>query len=115
MKEIKLRQCHVCATYVSEYCGTCVAAFEHRRDAAAMSADERADELKGWGGIVEIPFSLIHKRIEELALRSVWTHELAYFDRLVQEVRESKPVTMGDIIAKVPAEKLIVATRTEAE
>lgn len=43
-----------------------------------MSRDERADELQHWFDIVlTVEFSKLHKRIEQLVGRPVWTHEIS--------------------------------------
>lgn len=94
-----------------------MAAFDSRRAVATMSPSERATELQLWSGPVEIPFRQIHRRIEELVGRPVWTHEMAGrqgFGALENEIMAGEPATMGDIVAKVPSEKLIVVELSEA-
>lgn len=101
------RNCHMCGHRCESYCEVCVLAFEKRRPVNEMSVEERVAELNQWGGPVEIPFPSIHRRIEELMGRPVWTHEMAFFDSLVAELRAGVPANIADVIAKVPPEKLI--------
>lgn len=109
------RTCHLCATVVGsqENCPTCTAAFEHRRDAATMSVEERALEFEAWCGVLEIDFGLVHKRLEELAGRPVWTHELAHPEEIVAEIRAQQPATFADVVSKATrhgAKPIIVTT-----
>ena len=101
------RNCHFCGHRCESWCPVCVLAYEHRRLASSMSVEERIAELLQWGGPLEIPFSDVHRRIEELMGRSVWTHELGHFKALVAELRSGQVANLADVIAKVPAEKLI--------
>ncbi len=112
MSDVK-RICHMCGAECIAWCDRCFEAFETRTPAGEMSADERANELIAWGGPVEIPFPSIHKRIGELVGRPVWTHELAYFDALVAEVRSGNRASFAEVVGKVPPEKLIVARLEE--
>src|SRR5688500_9429688 len=57
-------------------CPTCTTEGEHRRDVAGMTPEERLEEFRSWGDVLEIDFAKVHKRIEELVGRPVWTHEL---------------------------------------
>lgn len=105
------RTCHFCQTEVplKEACPTCLAAFPNRRPVHAMSGDERAAELELWGGVLEIPFSLVHERIEELVGRSVWTHELGLnWPCLVEEARTQDRPGMDAILDLIPEEKRVV-------
>jgi hypothetical protein len=74
-----------------------------------MSAEERCAELrwflhadggeliaKGYG-----KFEHIHKRIEELVGRSVWTHELLFEDELCEEIRTGVRPSMDDIVMRM--------------
>jgi hypothetical protein len=85
-------------------------AFENRRDASTMTPEERASEFEWWGSMLTIPFSDLHKRIEELAGRSVWTHELANPEQIIAEIRSGQQATMGDVLDKIPASKRIIVT-----
>jgi hypothetical protein len=64
-----------------------------------MTADERADELQRFAGILEVDFSLMHGRIEALAGRSVWSHELANYAAIIEQVRQQRPPTADEWIA----------------
>ena len=105
--EDKQRNCHTCGHQCESFCPVCVLAFETRRPVAEMTNEDRAVELRAWGGPLEIPFPSVLKRIEELMGRSVWTHEMANFDSLVAELTSGKIAHLADVIAKVPPEKLI--------
>ena len=55
-----------------------------------MTGEERAAELEHWGDtVLTVEFDKLHKRIEELVGRPVWTHELgsAGWAHLVREAR----------------------------
>lgn len=105
-----MRICHFCQSEVPsrQSCRACETAFPNRRPVNEMTAQERAQELLAWGGVVEIPFHLVHKRIEELVGRSVWTHEMAQLDMLVDEILAGEPASLSDVLNKVPSEKTIV-------
>ncbi len=94
-------------------CHMCGDEFEKRTPADKMTVEDRATELVAWGGAMEIPFSSIHKRIEELVGRPVWTHEMAYFGSLIAEVRSGNRASMAEVIGKCPPEKLIIARPEE--
>jgi hypothetical protein len=65
--------------------------MRNRRDPDDMSLSERIAELEwfigGSGTTVEVPFEVMHERIEKLMGRPVWTHEFAEPVRLVGEAR----------------------------
>jgi hypothetical protein len=105
------RVCHLCENVVGaqEQCPTCTAAFPHRRDAAMMSVEERVQEFERWIGVLEIDFSLMHQRLEELAGRPIWTHELGRPEQIVAEIRAQQPSTLTEIIAKAGPNSIIVA------
>jgi hypothetical protein len=58
-----------------------------------MTIDERVAEMELLKGELEYDFSLLHRRIEELAGRPVGTYELAHYDRVIEQVRRQKAVT----------------------
>ena len=93
---------------LTSFCPDCVQAFENRRDAATMTPQERADEFRWWGSMLTIPFSDLRQRIEELAGRSVWTHELAHPDQIIEEIERQQPASLYDVLDKIPADKRIV-------
>lgn len=69
-------------------CPECVAVMQ--RPVSEMTGDARAAELEHWGSIVlTVEFSDLHKRIEELVGRPVWTHELGT-DRFANLLREAR-------------------------
>lgn len=104
-----MRTCHACATQTDTWCPTCVAAFPNRRPATEMTREERATEFDGLCGPLEIPIAMLHERVEELVGRSVWTHELVDVAALRREILgESEPATMANVVAKIPADKLLV-------
>jgi hypothetical protein len=103
-----MRTCHICGTQTEKWCPTCVAAFKSRQSARKMTGDERAAEMRLFAGPLEIPFALLHQRIEELVGRPVWTHELGTnFDGLVEEARTRQHPTFEQIVAPL-AEKAII-------
>lgn len=103
-----MRICHICGTECESWCPTCVDAFPARRAVSKMSPTERATELRSLVGPLEIPFLMLHQRIEELVGRPVWTHELARPGSLVDEIESGKSASMAVIIDKVPAAKRLV-------
>jgi hypothetical protein len=73
-----------------------------------MTGDERAAELSAlMDRPLSRPFDLIHKRIEELVGRPVWTHELGLNrDGLIEEARNrprDSPLTPAEFQTKVMA------------
>jgi len=89
------------------YCPQCMTNYKSRTDAKGMSSEDKAVELESMG-ILTIPFSLVHKRIEELAGRPVWTHEMCdMLKSLIEEVRSGKMATADDIIEKIAHKKVI--------
>ncbi len=73
-----------------------------------MTAEERAAEFEWWGNILTIPFNDLHQRIEELVGRSVWTHELAYPEQLIQEIRTGRQASISDVLDKIPSDLPVV-------
>jgi hypothetical protein len=69
-------------------CPECEANLANRPEPAAMTGDERAaellDDLMGENCYL---FDNIHKRVEALVGRPVWTHEMAAADNLAKEAR----------------------------
>jgi hypothetical protein len=63
--------------------------MENRSDPGTMTKDERKIELEwfftGPGKTCEVPFNVMHKRMEQLMGRPVWTHEFANTKRLMAE------------------------------
>ena len=110
----KLRTCTRCGTSTVSWCPVCSSEFESRRPASEMSAEERVREYRSWG-VCEIEFSKIHRRIEELVGRSVYTHELAFPDALVAEIERGVSADLPEILNKLPAGKLVVIDAGEGD
>lgn len=107
------RICHMCESVCGdkEWCTRCTEAFATRRPAAEMTGEERGVELQLWRGPLEVPFSLVHQRIEELVGRAVWTHELASggWNDLIAEARGERPrADMAEVVGKIPEGKRVV-------
>ena len=103
------RTCSRCGTPdLTTYCGVCECEFAKRTPVDTMDAEARVNELRTWAGPLEIPFSLVHQRIEELMGRPVWTHELADFDLLEHEILTGSVPTMDGILAKLPHDKPVI-------
>ncbi len=110
----KWRTCHICGERCDSWCPICTANFENRRDAEAMTGDERAAEMELWFGPLEVEFDLVHKRLEELVGRPVWTHELGLnSEGLIEESRTRKAATFQEVIDLIPPEKRIVVVIDE--
>ena len=105
----KTRTCHICGTVCTEACPVCVDRFERRSPAEKMSLEDKIKEIESFRGPMEIPFHKIHLRFEELMGRSIFTHELAFLDLLIEELRQGHLATFDEIVGNIPAEKLIVA------
>lgn len=109
------RLCHWCGASVPmepepEFCAACLEAFPLRPDPTSMTPDEREAEMRTLDGPLEVPFSLLHGRIEELVGRPVFTHEMALnWEGLCREARWEAPgSTLADVIELIPEEKRIV-------
>ena len=68
-------------------CPECLALFEI--DAESMTGDERAAAMEALDGPLTVEFGKLHKRIEQLVGRPVWTHEMGsqLWPTLVEEAR----------------------------
>ena len=86
------RICHLCESEVkaAEWCQSCVEAMPKRPNAASMTKKERADELRSLRGPLEVPFHVLHGRVEELVGRPVLTHEWADPEALCNEILQGK-------------------------
>lgn len=110
------RNCHIHGTTVGakDSCPDCLAWFEARPDAATMTPEERVTEMGQWFGVLEIDFSKLHQRIEELVGRPVWTHELVHEEALTEEARHrTGALDHGVVIARVPEGKPVIALVVE--
>lgn len=73
------RICHICKQPVpkKQFCAPCTRTIQERAaPAEQMTPDEREAEMRLFRGPLEVPFSVMHGRIEELVGRPVLTHEL---------------------------------------
>ena len=70
---------------LTDVCPRCTEALPKRPKHDEMTGAERRAELEGMS-ILEVRFSLLHARIEELIGRPVWTHEMGLaWDALLDE------------------------------
>lgn len=76
-----------------EGCPTCLDELEYATDPEAMTGYERAAEIERWAEQLTVPFDVLHRRIEALVGRPVWTHELGSvgLERLMAEARMFGP------------------------
>ena len=107
-----MRTCSWCGAQVPQeaFCADCTQSVPLRPDPETLTADEREAELRGMDR-VEVPFDVMHARIERLVGRPVWTHEMttSNWERLLREARwEERLATMEEIINLVPEEKRII-------
>lgn len=110
----KKRTCSRCGTPdLTTACPRCTEEWENRRDAAEMTADERLAEFQSWRPVLEIDFDKLHKRIEELVGRPVWTHELARPELLDHEIATGEQPGMEGVLAKLPADKSVIVVEGE--
>jgi len=85
--------------------------MKQRKAPDTMTGYERVEEL-GWfftgpGSIIEVPFDVMHERMEALMGRPVWTHEFADTTALMAEAEcrflgancEQAPKTPFDALA----------------
>ena len=98
----KERTCHLCGTVTDTWCPTCVAAWPDLPSAGDMTGDERAAEMERLLGPLEVPFDMLHERIEHLVGRSVWTHEMGsdWFPALVEEARTRQTVSPREVLRR---------------
>jgi len=77
MTETTPRTCSWCGREnVTEACPTCQEDLPKRRKHDEMTGAERRAELESFDPILEVDFSTMHARIEELVGRPVWKHEM---------------------------------------
>lgn len=109
MAKPKERTCHICGTRCTEFCPTCVENFKTRRNAEEMTGEERAKEMELLFGALEMPFPMVHERIEELVGRPVFTHEIGLnSDGLIQEARNRQHPSLKEVVDLIPPEKRII-------
>jgi len=109
---------------MDEYCPLCIQEHEQRRDAESMTGDERAAELhRLCTGKLSRPFDMIHKRIEELVGRPVWTHEIGLrMEGLIEEARSrprDTPISGDEIrdkvIGSIPPDKPVIVIQARPQ
>ncbi len=113
-----LRTCHICHTVVpaKEFCSNCIENFKHCRRADEMLDEEREIEMRLLEGPLEIPFNLLHKRIEELVGRPVWTHEMGLnWEGLVAEASHRDHPTFQEVVELIPKNKRLVVNPEDPE
>jgi hypothetical protein len=101
--EAKPRNCHHCGQYTEGWCEDCTAKWDKRPAVETMTVEQRLAEIDDLFGPLEVRFTLVHQRIEQLMGRSVWTHELAYPWMLKSELANGDRATLGDVMDKIPA------------
>lgn len=114
---METRTCHFCSRSVGakEYCNHCVVMWNLRPRPEEMTPDGREAEMRSLGGPMEVPFDLMHQRMEQLVGRPVWTHEMGLnWDGLCKEARwEGRAATMQEVIELIPEEKRIILVADE--
>lgn len=70
-----------------------------------MTSEERLEEFRSWGPVLEIDFDKFHERMEELVGRPVWTHEFARPELLEHEIATGQRLSIEGVMAKLPADK----------
>ncbi len=86
-------------------CPACLQAFHERTPADQLTGEERAAIMRRLALQVTIPFDDLHRWVEELVGRPVWTHEMSDWDALVDEARSQQQIGLADVLAKVPWDK----------
>lgn len=91
------RICSRCGSIAIEECPECLEEYLHRKDVKLMAIDERVKEFQSWKKC-EIYFDKIHKRLEELVGRPIWTHEFGRWDEIIEEIKSGKHPTLEEIL-----------------
>ena len=93
---------------VATFCDACTKAIKEAKPAHHMSGEERAHEMTTREKL-EVPFELIHKRIEDLVGRPVFTHEMGLnWAGLIEEARTREHSTFEEVIELIPEEKRVI-------
>lgn len=99
------RICHHCGATVpaKASCAACAERIPALPDPATMTLDARLAEFDGYDGPLEVPFPVLHARVEKLLGRPVWTHEFAssVWPRLRVELESGEAPSMAQVIGKV--------------
>lgn len=103
-------------------CSACMAEFENAPDAETMTGDERAAALENLPKQLTVPWEVLHRRIEALVGRPVWTHEMGSrnFPNLVEEARRSgaergRLPTLEHLIESFPDPSRVVVVQRDGE
>ena len=75
------------------------------------SVAARLQEIARWRGLLTVTFGRLHRRMEGLIGRPVWTHEFADMDQLCAEVRSGSTPSMGEIIEKLPSDNPVIVVK----
>ena len=84
--------------------------FQGTPPARLLLPSQREEEMRSLDGPLEIPFEMIHQRIEELVGRPVWTHEMGLnWEGLCREAKwETEGATLQEVIELVPRHQRLV-------
>jgi hypothetical protein len=101
---------------LTTHCPRCLEAFDQRTPATEMTWPQRAQVLRDLPEQLTIPFDSLHKWIEELVGRPVWTHELGTvgFAALIEEVESGHP-DPANMRASLPRDKTILLVDSEED
>lgn len=96
------RTCQICGATVptGEFCPACTQRIPALPDPATMTMGARVAEFDSYDGPLEVPFPLLHARLERLVGRPVFTHEFAAWDRLRVEVLSGEHPTFEQTVGK---------------
>lgn len=102
MESAETRICTWCGATLGakEPCPGCTAAMANLPDPATMTVAERQAEFDRYDAPLTVPFATLHKRVEALVGRPVWTHEFALWDRLREEIASGEHPGPAAIMAK---------------
>lgn len=93
MSDPTIRVCAWCGEPSPSWCESCEREMRNRVDPNSMTKAERITELEwffnGPGQTCEVPFGVMHGRMEALMGRGVFSHEFANPERLLQEARNA--------------------------
>src|SRR4051794_35764754 len=93
---------------LTSFCPECMAEFSTRQPATELTREARVAILRSIPEVLTIPFDNLHQWVEELMGRPVWTHEFAHPEQLIEELESGSPADIGDVIGKLPRDKLAI-------
>jgi hypothetical protein len=73
-----------------------------------MTVAERVEAFRAIPQQLTIPFKSLHQWITEIMGRDVWTHELAWPDKLIAELESGQEASFAEVINKLPPDKPII-------